>query len=73
MSSVTLTLPLKGVKSNNKGQVIVKAEELPACHDEVTLQFNGKDLERSDWVSKYVYTYSVMNLMFIHTILYNYL
>lgn len=57
MSSVTLTLALKGVKTNNKGQVIVKAEELPACHDEVTLQFNGKDLERSDWVAKYVYKY----------------
>lgn len=52
MSSVTVTLPLKGVKANNKGQVIVKAEELPACHDEVTLHFNGKDLERSDWISK---------------------
>lgn len=55
MSSVTLTLPLKGVKTNNKGQVIVKAEELPACHDEVTLHFNGKDLVRSDWISKYGY------------------
>ncbi|XP_026810821.1 copine-5-like isoform X1 [Rhopalosiphum maidis] len=53
VSSVTLTLPLKGVKTNNKGQVIVKAEELPACHDEVTLHFNGKDLVRSDWISKF--------------------
>ena len=68
MSSVTLTLPLKGAKTNNKGQVVVKAEELPACHDEVTLQFNGKDLERSDWVSKYVYkclyVYYVFNYEF---------
>lgn len=67
MSSVTLNLALKGVKTNNKGQVIVKAEELPACHDEVTLQFNGKDLERSDWVAKYVYKYSIMNLIFIYS------
>lgn len=54
MSSVTLFLPLKGVKANNKGQVIVKAEELPECHDEVTLHFNGRDLERNDWISRYV-------------------
>lgn len=52
MSSVTATLPLKGVQANNKGQVILRAEELPACHDEVTLHFNGKDLERSDWSSR---------------------
>lgn len=52
MSSVTVTLSLKGVKANNKGQVIIKAEELSACHDEVTLHFNGKDLERSDWIAK---------------------
>lgn len=60
MSSVTVTLPLKGAKANNKGQVIVKAEELPACHDEVTLHFNGKDLERNDWISKYIYIYSLI-------------
>ncbi|XP_025417468.1 copine-5-like isoform X2 [Sipha flava] len=53
VSSVTVTLPLKGAKANNKGQVIVNAEELPACHDEVTLHFSGKDLERSDWVAKF--------------------
>lgn len=47
--------------------MIVKAEELPACHDEVTLQFNAKDLERSDWVSKYVYKYSIMKLIFIYS------
>lgn len=52
MSSVSVTLLLKGVKSNNRGQVIVKAEELPACHDEVTLHFNGHSLERNDWISK---------------------
>ncbi|XP_050429591.1 copine-8-like isoform X2 [Adelges cooleyi] len=53
VSSVTVTLPLKGAKSNNRGQVIVKAEELPACHDEVTLHFSGKNLEKDDWVSKF--------------------
>lgn len=36
------------------GQVIVKAEELPVCHDEVTLHFSGKDLQRNDWISKYI-------------------
>ncbi|XP_050535991.1 copine-8-like isoform X2 [Daktulosphaira vitifoliae] len=52
VSSVNVTLPLKGVRPNNKGQVIVKAEELLACHDEVTLQFSGRDLSRNDWVFK---------------------
>lgn len=52
VSSVTVTLPLLGARPNNTGKVIVNAEELPACHDEVTLQFNGKDLERSDWIAK---------------------
>ncbi|VVC25773.1 Hypothetical protein CINCED_3A006086 [Cinara cedri] len=52
VSSVRVILPLKGAKANNKGQVIVKAEELPACHDEVTLYFSGRNLERSDWTAK---------------------
>lgn len=52
MSSVSVTLPLQGAKANNRGQVIVKAEELAACHDEVTLHFNGKNLQRSDWIAK---------------------
>ena len=51
VSAGKLTLPLLGVPGN-KGILIVVAEELEVCRDEVMLQFSGRHLDRKDWFGK---------------------
>lgn len=46
-------LPLVGIPCN-KGELMVVAEELALCRDEVLLQFSGRNLDRKDWFGKYV-------------------
>lgn len=46
-------MPLSGMPLN-KGVLIVSAEELAVCLDEITLKFVGKSLDRKDWLGKYV-------------------
>ncbi|GLH04051.1 Copine-8 [Gryllus bimaculatus] len=48
VSSGKLVLPLQGT-SYNRGELIVRVEELAQCRDEVTLQFCGRELDRKDW------------------------
>ncbi len=48
MSSGALTLPLKGGRPKNKGELTVRVEELSASRDEITLQFKGWSLCRQD-------------------------
>lgn len=38
--------------STNKGLITVKSNELSTYHDEVTLYFNGINLEQTTWMSK---------------------
>lgn len=47
VSNVKLVLPL--TSKFNCGELIVVAEELSHCKDEVTLQFRGRQLDRKDW------------------------
>lgn len=51
VSSGKITMPLSGVPLN-KGVLIVSAEELAVCMDEVSLKFVGKSLDRKDWLGK---------------------
>lgn len=51
VSSGKITMPLSGMPLN-KGVLIVSAEELAVCMDEVTLKFVGKSLDRKDWLGK---------------------
>lgn len=44
-------MPLTGVPLN-RGVLIVSAEELSVCMDEITLKFVGKSLDRKDWLGK---------------------
>ncbi|XP_065221686.1 copine-8-like [Planococcus citri] len=49
VSASKLTLPLKGGKEINKGQLTVHVEELSSCRDEIVLEFKGWGLQRDDW------------------------
>ncbi|KAK3932056.1 Copine-8 [Frankliniella fusca] len=51
VSSGKVTMPLSGMPLN-KGALIVSAEELAVCMDEITLKFVGKSLDRKDWLGK---------------------
>ena len=51
VSAGKVTIPLSGMPLN-KGVLIVSAEELAVCMDEITLQFIGKSLDRKDWLGK---------------------
>ncbi|PSN50087.1 Copine-8 [Blattella germanica] len=52
MCQVQLPLTKPGMGVANLGNVLVFAEELAACRDEVVLQFNGTKLDKKDFFGK---------------------
>ncbi|KAK2186177.1 hypothetical protein NP493_212g08002 [Ridgeia piscesae] len=46
------TKPLVGCKKSNNATILVSAEELSSCKEEVTLQFCGKNLDKKDFFGK---------------------
>nr|CAD7201809.1 unnamed protein product [Timema douglasi] len=53
VSAGKLVLPLTGMPIN-KGEMIVRVEELASSKDEVTLQFSGRGLDRKDWFGRWI-------------------
>ena len=53
VSSTKFIKPLEGVKKvKNCGEIILSAEELSSCKDEVELQFSAKKLDKKDFFGK---------------------
>merc|ERR1712168_495267 len=52
VSHARLQKPLLQGPSQNKGLILVSAEEMNACKEEVTLQFSGRKLDRKDFFGK---------------------